>query len=361
VYGAADPKAGAAGSTLDVFGHQKLNHQTSVIGGVLAEQCAEPLQAFFQDRRSSQRSTSDPLRVDALRTPDSNFNDLPGYPWPARYVKDLPVLAGLRMHFLDEGPVDAETTFLCLHGNPGWSYLYRKMLPIWVQANCRVIAPDLIGFGKSDKPKRSDFHSFTFHRQCLLELVDHLDLKGIVLVVQDWGGILGLTIPMDRPDRFKGVLVMNTLLATGDMPLTPGFLAWREMCAKHPEFDVGRLFMRANPHMTSSEAQAYNAPFPDAGHRAALRAFPNMVPEKLDSPGADLSRRARSFWSDTWTGKSLMVIGAMDPVLGSPTMHELHQHIRNCPKPIELAQAGHFVQEHGEPIAKMALNQFKLG
>ena len=357
VFGAPDPKTGAAGSVIDLFAHPQLNHQTRVEGGVLAGECGAVLQDFFQQRRSEQRQETKlnhPLRDDALRTPDSAFADLPDYPWAPRYLSDLPSLAGLRMHYLDEGPQDG-LTWLCLHGNPAWSYLYRKMIPVFLAAGHRVVAPDLIGFGKSDKPKKDSFHSFTGHRQNLLELVERLDLKNIVLVVQDWGGLLGLTLPMAAPERYRGLLVMNTTLATGDVPLSPGFLAWREMCAKNPEFDVARLFARGNPQMSAEECAAYNAPFPDRGHRAALRAFPAMVPEFEDSDGAALSREARSFWRERWQGQTLMAVGAQDPVLGLPVMQQLQAMIRGCPEAIVLPQAGHFVQEQGESIARQAV------
>ncbi|MES2241787.1 MAG: tRNA adenosine(34) deaminase TadA [Pseudomonadota bacterium] len=357
VFGAPDPKTGAAGSVIDLFAHPQLNHQTQVQGGVLAGECGAVLQDFFQQRRSEQRQETKlnhPLRDDALRTPDSAFADLPDYPWVPRYISDLPSLAGLRMHYLDEGPREG-LTWLCLHGNPAWSYLYRKMIPVFLAAGHRVVAPDLIGFGKSDKPKKDSFHSFTGHRQNLLELVERLDLKNIILVVQDWGGLLGLTLPMAAPERYRGLLVMNTTLATGDQPLSPGFLAWREMCAKNPEFDVARLFARGNPQMSAEECAAYNAPFPDRGHRAALRAFPAMVPEFEESDGAAISREARSFWRERWQGRTLMAVGAQDPVLGLPVMQQLQAMIRGCPDAMVLPQAGHFVQEHGESIARQAV------
>jgi len=357
VFGAPDPKTGAAGSVIDLFANPQLNHQTRVAGGVLAGECGALLQDFFQQRRSDQRQETKlnhPLRDDAVRTPDSAFADLPGYPWAPRYLSDLPSLAGLRMHYLDEGAHEG-LTWLCLHGNPAWSYLYRKMIPVFLAAGHRVVAPDLIGFGKSDKPKKDSFHSFSGHRQNLLEFVERLGLKNIVLVVQDWGGLLGLTLPMAAPERYRGLLVMNTTLATGDVPLSPGFLAWREMCAKKTEFDVARLFARGNPQMSAEECAAYNAPFPDRGHRAALRAFPAMVPEFEDSDGAAMSREARSFWRERWQGRTLMAVGAQDPVLGLPVMQQLQAVIRDCPEAMVLPQAGHFVQEHGESIARQAV------
>lgn len=360
IYGAPDPKTGAAGSVVDLFAQPRLNHQTVVQGGVLAEECGAALSVFFRQRRQEAKATAQPLRDDALRTPEERFSALPGYPWPPHYVSDLPALAGLRMHYLDEGPQDAPLTWLCLHGNPAWSYLYRKMIPVFLQAGGRIVAPDLVGFGRSDKPKRDAAHRFEWHREALAEFVERLDLRNVVLAVQDWGGLLGLTLPMAAPHRYRGLLVMNTALGTGDTPLTPGFLAWREMCAKNPEFDVARLFARGNPHLSPQECAAYSAPFPDAGHRAALRAFPPMVPDRPDAEGAALSRAARDFLSQQWQGTTLIAVGAQDPVLGPPAMEALRAHIRGPVETMVLPQAGHFVQEHGEEIARKAVGYFRL-
>ena len=364
VFGAADPKTGAAGSVVNLFSEAALNHLTALDGGVLADECGTVLQDFFRQRRADQKDQTmqnHPLRDDALRTPDAAFNDLPGYPWPPRYLSDLPSLGGLRMHYLDEQASDVPPTgqtFLCLHGNPTWSYLYRKMIPVFLRAGHRVVAPDLIGFGKSDKPKKESFHSFSGHRQTLLEFVERLDLQNVVLVVQDWGGLLGLTLPVAAPGRYAGLVVMNTMLATGDAPLPVGFLAWREMCAKNPDFDIARLFARGNPQMSAAECAAYNAPFPDRGHRAATRAFPAMVLDHAAADGADVSRQAREFWRTSWNGRTLMAVGAQDPVLGLPVMNALKPLIRGCGDPLIIDEAGHFVQEHGQLIAQNALAVF---
>ena len=354
VFGTSDMRAGAAGSVLNIFDVGAINHHTFVQGGLLAAECAKPLRDFFKPKRANMS----PLREDSLRTPNARFADLPDYPWAPNYLHDLPALDGLRLHYVDEGPRDAELTYLCLHGNPAWSYLYRKMIPIFTGAGHRVVAPDLIGFGKSDKLKKDSAHHFDFHRYVLLEFVERLDLKNVILVVQDWGGIFGLTLPMVAPHRYKGLLAMNTMLACGDAPLSPGFLGWRAWCGKNPEFDVGRLFARGNSHMAEPEWQAYNAPFPDAGHRAALRVFPNMVPEFMDSDGAAISRQARDFWRDKWAGRTFMAIGQQDPVLGEPVMRALQSQIRGCEQVMLLPEAGHFVQEHGQAIAQSAMRFF---
>lgn len=287
-----------------------------------------------------------------LRTQDERFAALPGWPFPPRYLARRD---GLRLHYIDEGPRDARRTWLCLHGQPTWSYLYRRMIPVFASAGDRVVAPDFPGFGRSDKPLDDAVYTFDFHRTALVELIEALDLHDIRLVVQDWGGLIGLTLPMAMPERFAGLLAMNTTLGTGDAPLGEGFLAWRSFSNRNPDMDIARLMQRACPHLDAAEAAAYAAPYPDARFKAGVRRFPNLVPDRPDAAGAALSRDARTFWRERWTGRSLMAIGMTDPVLGPPVMRTLHADIRNCPPPIEIAEAGHFVQEWGEPIAREAV------
>jgi pimeloyl-ACP methyl ester carboxylesterase len=295
--------------------------------------------------------------MDALRTPDERFADLPGFAFAPRYIDDLPGLAGLRVHYVDEGGA-APVTALCLHGNPTWGYLYRHMIPELRAAGLRVVAPDLIGFGRSDKPVDPAWHSFERHREMLLRFVERLDLRNVLLVVQDWGGLLGLTLPMAMPERFTRLLVMNTGLGTGQV--TEGFRQWRAYSNSQPDLPVGRLIQRGKPDLSAAEVAAYDAPFPEPRYKAALKAFPNLVPDGADAPGAALSREAGSFWRERWSGDSFMAIGMQDPVLGEAPMRALQKVIRGCPAPLEVAQGGHFVQEWGGPIASAALAHFEL-
>jgi pimeloyl-ACP methyl ester carboxylesterase len=289
-----------------------------------------------------------------LRTPDERFAGLPGWPYATSHVD----IAGCRVAYVDEGPRDAAVTALCLHGNPSWGYLWRHMLPVFTAAGLRVVAPDLVGFGRSDKPVDEAAHSFDFHRGVLLEFVERLDLHDVLLAVQDWGGIFGLTLPMAAPERYTRLLVMNTTLATGQ--IGEGFRQWREYSNAQPDLAVGKLLRRGKRELSEAEAAAYDAPFPDASYKAALRAFPNLVPDRDDAPGAALSREAAAFWQERWRGESFMAIGMADPVLGGPTMHALARQIRGCPPPLEIAEAGHFVQEWGAPITRAALAHFGL-
>jgi len=261
------------------------------------------------------------------------------------------------MHYLDEGPRAAPVA-LCLHGQPTWSYLYRKMIPAFLAAGLRVVAPDFFGFGRSDKPEEEATYTFAFHRDSIVGLIEALDLRRVTLVCQDWGGLIGLTIPMDMPDRFERLLVMNTTLGTGDVALGEGFLAWRAFSNSKPDMDIAALMKRAVPGLSDAEAAAYAAPYPDARYKAGVRRFPNLVPDRPDAEGAALSRRAREFWSKQWSGTSFMAIGMQDPVLGPPAMRALHKSIRNCPPPLELADAGHFVQEAGAIIVEKAMASF---
>ena len=229
--------------------------------------------------------------MNVLRTPDERFETLPGYPFAPHYHQSA---GSLRMHYLDEGRPDAPVT-LCLHGQPTWSYLYRKMIPAFFAAGLRVVAPDFFGFGRSDKPEDEATYTFDFHRSSIVALIEALDLEHITLVCQDWGGLIGLTIPMDMPNRFERLLVMNTTLGTGDAPLGEGFLAWRAFSNSKPDMDVAALMKRAVPSLSDDEAAAYAAPYPDARYKAGVRRFPNLVPDRPDAEGAALSRRAREF------------------------------------------------------------------
>jgi pimeloyl-ACP methyl ester carboxylesterase len=293
--------------------------------------------------------------MQALTTPAERFDALPGWRWSSHTWRGE-ATAGLALAYVDSGPRDASEVFLCLHGNPTWSYLYRHMIPVFEARGARVVAPDFIGFGRSDKPLDESDYGFDFHRGTLLGLIEALDLRRLTLVVQDWGGLLGLTLPMAMPERIERLLIMNTALGTGE--LTEGFRAWRAFSNSRPDLVIGRMLARSEPRLSPAEAAAYDAPFPDARYKAGVRAFPNLVPDGADAPGAALSREARQWFRDRWRGKSFMAIGMKDPVLGEAPMLALKQAIPGCPEPLRLADAGHFAQEHGAVIAHAALAAF---
>ena len=292
--------------------------------------------------------------MNVLRTPDERFAGLAGFAYEPHYA----LVDGLRMHYVDEGPRDAPATVLCLHGEPSWAYLYRKMIPAFTATGLRVVAPDWFGFGRSDKPQDDGWYGFERHRDSMLQLIAQLDLRNVMLVVQDWGGLLGLTLPLDEPERYTRLLVMNTGLGLGTV--TEGFKQWRAYANSQPDLACGKLIQRGTPGLSDAEAAAYDAPFPDMRYKAGVRAFPNLVPDREDAPGAELSRRAARFWKEQWTGDSFMAIGMTDPVLGPAAMQSLRKLIRGCPEPLQVADGGHFVQERGDLIAPAALRHFGL-
>lgn len=293
------------------------------------------------------------MAIEALRTDDERFTDLPGFPWQPKYLEDLPGYTGLRMAYLDEGPTDSPAV-LCLHGEPTWSYLYRKMIPVFLATGHRVVVPDYFGFGRSDKPVEDATYTFDFHRDSLLALIDRLELQDVTLVVQDWGGLLGLTLPVDRPGLVSRLLIMNTGLGVGSAP-GEGFVAWRDYMARTPDLDVATLMSRAVPGLSPEEAAAYAAPWPDARYKAGVRMFPSLVPTTPDAPGVAVSRAAAAWWAQEWHGPTFMAVGEQDPVLGPPVMARLRQMINGCPAPLMLPDAGHFVQEAGDVVARAAL------
>ncbi len=298
--------------------------------------------------------------IDFLRTPDERFENLPNFPYKPHYIKDLKGYDGLRMHYIDEGPKDSNEVFLCLHGQPTWCFLYRKMIPIFLDAGYRVLAPDYFGFGRSDKPIEDSIYTFEFHRNSLIEFIKELDLNNLTLLCQDWGGLLGLTLPLEFPNKFKRLILMNTVLGTGDFEITPGFKAFRDWVNRTPDIDAGRLIKSVTPDLTQEEAAGYDAPFPDINYKAGVRRFPNLVPTSYDAPGADISRKARDWFQNEWSGESFMAIGMQDPVLGPSIMRMLRKWISGCPKPLRIKEASHFVQEWGDIAARKALEHFNL-
>ena len=299
------------------------------------------------------------MAMKILRTPEERFASLPDFDFPVAYVDDLVGYEGLRLAYIDAGPKEAERTFLCLHGEPSWSFLYRRMIPVFLESGARVIAPDLLGFGRSDKPAAQSDYSFDFHRNYLLALVERLDLRNITLVVQDWGGLLGLTMPVDP--RFKArlerLIVMNTGLGVGSSP-GEGFVAWKNYALSTPDLPIGELIARGTPHLSVAEIAAYDAPFPTPEYKAGAQVFPALVPVSPDMEGVEVSLAAAHFWANDWAGKSFMAIGMADPVLGPRAMMKLNAMINGCPPPMEVERGGHFVQEWGEPIARAALAYF---
>ena len=288
------------------------------------------------------------------RTPEARFTGLPDYPFAPHYVDVGPALGRaepVRMHWVEEGAGDP---ILCLHGEPSWSFLYRRMIPILSQRG-RAVAPDLIGFGKSDKfTERSDY-SYRMHRDAVLAFMDALRLERITLVCQDWGGLLGLQLAGELPDRFARLVIMNTALPTGEEQVGPGFLAWRDYVADNPDLPVGALFGRAivqESRRTAEILAAYDAPYPDRSYKEGAHAFPALVPISPDMPGAAENRAA---WKtlEEWRKPCLLMFGDKDPVLGIAAGKVFERRMKHVAPMVVVEGAGHFLQEDkGEEIAE---------
>lgn len=294
VYGAAEPKTGAAGSVLNVFAYPEINHQTQVLRGVLADECAAVMAAFFQQRRKEKKALEPhPLKDWALRNPDEAFASLPHWPWQPQWRSDLPALQGLRMAVVDEGPSNAPLTWLCLHGSPGWGYQFRHVLSELLAAGHRVVVPDLPGFGRSDQPKKDKQHSAPWHRQLLAELVQALDLHSVVLLGQGDGGLLGLQLAAQMPERFTGAWLKD-VWPLAQQPDSRS--QWFEQAARKPSWNVAQAMAQVEGLVAADEAPAWNAAFAQPGHRAALKAWPRVqqelpgVPTGLLMPWAQAGR-----------------------------------------------------------------------
>lgn len=294
----------------------------------------------------------------ALRTPDAAFENLPGYDFAPHYTR-IPDGEGgqLRLHHIDEGPQDAHPV-LCLHGEPTWSYLYRKMVPVLTQAGHRVIAPDLVGFGKSDKPTERGDYTYQRHVDWMMAWVEGLDLRNITLVCQDWGGLIGLRLLAAMPDRFARLVVANTALPTGDRPMGDAFMAWRAFSQTVPVFDAGRIvFGGTTKKLSEAEVAAYNAPYPDESYKAGARQFPTLVPCTPDDPAAQPNREA---WA-VLRGLDLPVLtvfGADDKIMAGIDAVFQKEMPGAAGQPHQiLPDAGHFLQEDvGPELARASVD-----
>jgi haloalkane dehalogenase len=293
-----------------------------------------------------------------LRTPDERFQDLPGYPFTPNYL-DVPDGEGgnLRVHYLDEGPQDSDTVLL-MHGEPSWSYLYRKMIPIIVTEGFRAVAPDLIGFGRSDKPAHRDDYTYQRHVDWMQALIDHMNLTDITLVCQDWGGLIGLRLLSDNPGRFSRVVTANTGLPTGDQKMPDAFLAWRKFSQETPEFPVSTIVNAGCVRPLSSEVKAaYDAPFPDESCKEGARIFPSLVPASPDDPAAPANRKA---WEvlKAFDKPFLTAFSDSDPITrGGENVFQRLIPGAQGQSHVVIKGGGHFIQEDcGEELAQVVVD-----
>jgi len=296
--------------------------------------------------------------MEVLRTPDDRFASLPGYPFEPHYL-EVPDGEGgeLRVQYVDEGPGDADPVLL-LHGEPSWSFLYRKMIPVITAAGHRAVAPDLVGFGRSDKPSKRDDYTYQRHVDWMRELLEQLDLRNVTLVGQDWGGLIGLRLVAEHPDRFARVVAANTFLPTGDRNPGDAFLAWQKFSQEAPRFPVGRIVNGGCvTELPEDVVAAYDAPFPDETYKEGARQFPLLVPTSPSDPAAEPNRRAWEALSE-FDKPFLTAFSDSDPITGGAdrVLQESIPGAKGRPH-TTLTGGGHFLQEDvGEELARVVVD-----
>lgn len=293
-----------------------------------------------------------------LRTPDDRFSNLSEYPFEPNYLEVPDSEDGwLRIHYVDVGPNTAEPV-LMMHGEPTWSYLYRKMIPIVTEAGFRVIAPDLVGFGKSDKPSKRSDYTYERHVSWMQAWLEQVGIDKINLVCQDWGGLIGLRLLVNDPDRFQCAIVANTGLPTGDDPISDAFLNWRKFSLEVEDFDVGSIVtMGCKKEVLDNVAAAYNAPFPDDSYKEGARILPSLVPIKHDNPSSDANRKAWEVLSN-FNKPFLTAFSDGDPITGGGdrVFQKRVSGAKDQPH-TTIEGGGHFLQEDcGEEFAGVIVN-----
>ena len=282
---------------------------------------------------------------DALRTPDERFADLDDFPFEPHYEE----IDGLRIHYLDEG---SGPPVLLFHGEPTWSYLYRKMIGPFVDGGYRVVAPDYPGFGKSDKPTDPDFYTYDRHVEFMTELIERLDLREATAVVQDWGGPIGLRIAVEHPDRFSRLAILNTGLFTGRAPMSEGFMAWRSFVERNPDLPIGFVMGRAAvTDWKEPVLAAYEAPFPDQDYKMGAYRFPLIVPLDTETVGAAEVSAVREALKD-WDRPAVVIFSTEDQVFQPAVGERFAKLIPGADELILIEGAGHYLQEdRGEEVA----------
>ncbi len=287
--------------------------------------------------------------MNILRTPDERFNHLADYPFEPHYLE----VNGLRIHYLDEG--EGERIALLMHGEPSWSYLYRTMIPTLVQNGIRVVAPDLVGFGRSDKPAAMEDYTYQRHVDWMERVVLDLDLKNITLFCQDWGGLIGLRLAVKHSDRFSRIMAANTFLPTGDEKPSEAFQQWQNFSQQVKRFPVGMTIQRGCVSNLSQEVlTAYNAPFPNESYKTGARVFPALVPTSPDDPASDANRHA---WQQlkSWQKPFITAFSDSDPITkGGDLLFRRYVPGAKGQKHFTIKDAGHFLQEDkGEELAQI--------
>ena len=296
---------------------------------------------------AARKGTYAPGCVDVFRTPDERFAGLPGFDFEPHYAE----VDGLRLHYVDEGTQNGKAPIVCFHGEPTWAFLYRKMLAPLAEAGHRVICPDYAGFGRSDKPTDRGWYTYDRHVELVTQLLDGLDLKDAIAVVQDWGGPIGLRWAVENADRVGGLVILNTGIFTGRV--SKGFMAWRDFAEKNPDLPVGFVIQGGTTTELPDEIVAgYEAPFPTPESKAGAARFPLLVPTEEDAAGAKKMREVADALGG-WERPALVAFSDSDPVFPFPRAGERFvDWIPTVADQVRIEGAAHFLQEdRGEQIA----------
>ena len=290
------------------------------------------------------------------------LTNLPDFPYEARYEKNITGFEDyedMRMAYIDTGNKDSELTFLMLHGSPTWSYMYRHFIKEVNKANFRAVAFDMPGFGRSDKPLDEGAYTFESLRSSLICMIERLDLKNIVLVVHEWGGFIGLTIPMDMPERFDGIIMHNTTLVTGTNLMSDSYADWRKYIKDNPDLNIRAIMARTNKILNLKECNNYHAPFDSYESKVALRVMPEIFPNQKGKQGIEISKKAQDWFSNEYDGLALSLSGMRDPLFPQEALNSFFNSIKGIHKLPGVDNAGHFLpewaMEYGENLIKTYL------
>ncbi len=305
--------------------------------------------AFLQDNNPQSE-----LQYVVLRTPDEYFAGLKEWNYKPNYISDLEGFEGMRLHYVDIGKPNAQRTILCLHGQKTWSYAFRKAIQYFINDNYRVIAFDLFGFGRSDKPTSDDFYSFDFHRRTALALMAHLELQDVKIAGFEWGGWLAMTLPMDASCTVSGLLLANTKLHTPDENVWSGFRVWRALHNAQSDPQIGAGLSHQDPNITTETQIAYDAPFPNFRYKAGVRKFPNLIPLTAGHEAAGISLRAADYLENEWQGKCALVANC-DGVYGVDSMRHLRTRINGAAPVIKIAGTSALTFEYADQFMPQAL------
>ena len=299
-----------------------------------------------------------------LRTPEQNFHNIPDFDYTPKYIDSLKSINyknnNCRMAYIDETITkDINGTFLFIHGHPTWSYLWRHIIPIVLKSGYRVIAPDLPGFGRSDKPTDAQFYNFNTMRNSIIEFIEFLDLKNITLVLHEWGATLGLTIPLQMPDRIEGIICFNTWFANGTTHISESYKNWHNHNIENKDLNIRALMARTNRILSLAECNAYHSPFPEPQYKTSLYSLPKIFPYRQDGETGKILLESDLWLRNQFDGTAFFLFGMRDPLITSESMSLLSRSVKNSEPMLALNNAGHFSPEWAMEFSDELIANYK--